>query len=35
MRTIQLQTGPARIPPPQVLMARNGTDYPVPPEDLA
>ena len=32
---IQLQTGPARIPPPQVLMARNGTDYPVPPEDLA
>ncbi len=31
---IQLQSGPARIPPPKILLARNGTDYPVPPEDL-
>ncbi len=31
---IQLQSGPARIPPPKLLLARNGTDYPVPPEEL-
>lgn len=30
MRTaFQIQTGPAQVPPPQIVMAKNGTDFPM------
>lgn len=35
MRTAFLiQSGPAKVPPPQLVLAKNGTDYPLTPDEM-